>query len=151
MSSGLLEAALARLILPPQHPMMLLTPVISPSLATPSLSLSESANKYLSSAGFACGQACERKDSKSSADMDRSGSWLSLQYSPRLHMLWNEIAHNGLFCRSAVMLGVRTFETGSPLILIVALAARPTVVVVDDVACGMPRAPFLSAIRLRRI
>ena len=62
------------------------------------------------------------------------------------------VAHNGLYCRSAVMLGVRTLGTGSPLILIVAVAARPTVLVVfDGFACGMPQAPFLSAIRLPRI
>ena len=42
------------------------------------------------------------------------------------------VAHNGLYCHSAVMLGVRTFGTGSPLILVVAVAARPTVVVEFD-------------------
>ena len=62
------------------------------------------------------------------------------------------VAHNGLYCRSAVMLGVRTFGTGSQLILIVPVTARPTVVVIfDGFACGMPRAPFLSAIRLPRV
>ena len=63
------------------------------------------------------------------------------------------VARNGLYCRSAVVLGVRTFGTGSLLILIVAVPAGPTVVVVfDGFACGMMRrAPILSAIRLPRI
>ena len=34
------------------------------------------------------------------------------------------VAHNGLYCRIAVMLGVRTLGTGSPLILIVAVRAN---------------------------